>query len=299
VSRRGPGMFNLFFSFRKKQKKMFYIPSCHPGGWAKPPNSLLRWNFASPYHALFSSFLKKKSIQRVPESLLKKRKTQDKIIADRKAAAVVAKKATKASRKEIFKRAEKYVKEYRHTERDVIRLKRVARKAGNFYVAPEAKFAIIIRIKGINAVAPKVRKVLQLFRLRQINNAVFVKVNKATVNMIRIIEPYVAWGYPNLKTVRDLVYKRGYGKVNKSRIRLQDNKVVEGSLGSKGIICVEDVIHEIVTCGDNFKAVSNFLWPFKLNNPTGGWKKKTNHFQEGGDSGNRENYINKLVQSMT
>merc|ERR1712166_31828 len=167
------------------------------------------------------------------------------------------------------------------TERDVIRLKRVARKAGNFYVAP------------------KVRKVLQLFRLRQINNAVFVKVNKATVNMIRIIEPYVAWGYPNLKTVSDLVYKRGYGKVNKSRIRLQDYKVVEGSLGSKGIICVEDVIHEIVTCGDNFKAVSNFLWPFKLNNPTGGWKKKTNHFQEGGDSGNRENYINKLVQSMT
>merc|ERR1712232_1478173 len=105
---------------------------------------------------------------------------------------------------------------------------------------------------------------------------VFVKLNKATINMIRIIEPYIAWGYPNLKTTRDLVYKRGYGKVNGSRIPLSDNATIEGALGELGIICVEDLIHEIVTVGPNFKQVTNFLWPFKLNNPTGGWKKKTN-----------------------
>lgn len=87
-----------------------------------------------------------------------------------------------------------------YVERDTIRLKRIARKSGNFYVEGEAKIAILVRIKGINAMAPKVRKVLQLFRLRQINNAVFVKLNKATINMIRIIEPYIAYGYPNVKT---------------------------------------------------------------------------------------------------
>merc|ERR1719197_2422407 len=239
------------------------------------------------------------SVPRVPESLLKKRKTADKIAAERAAKAIEDKKAKKASRREIFKRAQAYTLEYRKAERNTIQLKRDARKAGNFHVEAQAKVAILIRIKGINAVAPKVRKVLQLFRLRQINNAVFVKLNKATINMIRIIEPYIAWGYPNLKTVRDLVYKRGYGKVNGSRIRLQDNAVIEKQLSDKGIICIEDVIHEIVTVGDNFKSVTNFLWPFKLNNPTGGWKKKTNHFQEGGDSGNREAHINKLVQSMT
>jgi 60S ribosomal protein uL30 len=80
---------------------------------------------------------------------------------------------------------------------------------------------------------------------------------------------------------------------------LSDNATIEGSLGSLGVICVEDVIHEIVTVGPNFKQVTNFLWPFKLNNPTGGWKKKTNAFTEGGDYGCREEYINKLVQSMT
>ena len=53
------------------------------------------------------------------------------------------------------------------------------------------------------------------------------QVNKATVNMMRVVEPYIAWGYPNLKTVRELIYKRGYGKVNKDRIPLTDNAVVE------------------------------------------------------------------------
>ena len=32
----------------------------------------------------------------------------------------------------------------------------------------------------------QVRKVLQLLRLRQINNGVFIKMNKATQNMLRI-----------------------------------------------------------------------------------------------------------------
>ena len=51
-------------------------------------------------------------------------------------------------RKEIFKRAEKYVKEYRQQEKDEIRMKRMARKHANFYVPAEAKLAFVIRIRG-------------------------------------------------------------------------------------------------------------------------------------------------------
>lgn len=81
-----------------------------------------------------------------------------------------------------------------------------------FYVPAEAKLAFVIRIRGINAVDPKTRKILQLLRLRQINNGVFVKINKASVNMLRRVEPYIAYGYPNLKSVKELIYKRGFGK---------------------------------------------------------------------------------------
>ena len=82
------------------------------------------------------------------------------------------------------------------------------------------------------------------------------------------------------------------------RIPIESNETIEAHLGKKDIICVEDLIHEIFTVGPNFKYASNFLWPFKLNNPTGGWRKKTNHFVEGGDFGNREIKINDLLKKM-
>merc|ERR1712136_649495 len=141
-------------------------------------------------------------------------------------------------RADIFKRAEKYAKEYREVERENIRLIREAKKDGGFHVAAEDKFA-------------------------------FVKRNKATINMLRICEPFITWGTPNLKSVRELIYKRGFVKLDGKRTAITSNDIIEKQLGKFGIICVEDLIHEIVTVGPNFKYASNFLWPFKMNTPTG------------------------------
>lgn len=71
------------------------------------------------------------------------------------------------------------------------------------------------------------KKILQLLRLRQIHNGVFVKLNGSTINLLRWIEPYIAYGFPNLKSVRELIYKRGYAKVNKQRIPITDNSIIE------------------------------------------------------------------------
>jgi len=112
------------------------------------------------------------------------------------------------------------VKEYREAEREQIRLSREAKKEGSFYVPAETKLVFVVRIKGINKIAPKPRKILQLLRLVQINNGVFVRITKATAEMLRIVEPWIAYGTPNLKSVRELIYKRGYGKIDKQRIPL-------------------------------------------------------------------------------
>lgn len=235
----------------------------------------------------------------VPETLLKKRKTQEKAQADKLAAAKKRKEAQKKKREVIFKRAEQYVKEYRDAEREQIRLAREAKKEGSFYVPAETKLVFVVRIKGINKIAPKPRKILQLLRLVQINNGVFVRVTKATAEMLRIVEPWIAYGTPNLKSVRELIYKRGYGKIDKQRIPLTDNALIEENLGKYGIISIEDLIHEIYTVGPNFKQASNFLWPFKLSSPTGGFRtRKFKHFIEGGDLGDREDKINKLIRQM-
>ncbi|KHG07485.1 60S ribosomal L7-3 -like protein [Gossypium arboreum] len=50
--------------------------------------------------------------------------------------------------------------------------------------------------------------------------------------------------------------------------------------------------------GPHFKEANNFFWPFKLKAPLGGLKKKRNHYVEGGDVCNRENYINELIRRM-
>jgi large subunit ribosomal protein L7e len=188
--------------------------------------------------------------------------------------------------------------EYATAEKDLVAVKRAARAKGNFYVEPQAKLAFVVRIRGVNGVAPKTRRILQLLRLRQIHNGAFVKLNKATLAMLQLVAPYIAWGYPNVKTVKELVYKRGFGKINKQRVALTDNALIEQSLGAHGIVCTEDLIHELVTVGEHFQQANNFLWPFKLSSAKGGMERKLYGFAEGGQSGNREGAINALVARM-
>jgi len=210
-----------------------------------------------------------------------------------------AKKDRAAARTAAKANAEKYYKEYTASDAALVKAKRDAKAAGSFYVEGEAKVAFVIRIKGINKLAPKPKKILQLLRLRQLHNGVFVKLNKATWNMLRMIEPFVTYGFPSRHMISNLIYKRGHGKVNRMRLPLSDNSIVAGELGSHGINCVEDVIHEIVTCGPNFKQVNNFLWPFKLSSPLGGFEIKRHSFAQGfGAFGNREELINALVKKM-
>ena len=59
----------------------------------------------------------------------------------------------------------------------MIRLRREAKAANGFYVEPEGKMAFVVRIRGINDMHPKTRKILQLLRLRQIHNGIFIKVS--------------------------------------------------------------------------------------------------------------------------
>ncbi|KAH8052084.1 hypothetical protein JL721_10963 [Aureococcus anophagefferens] len=182
------------------------------------------------------------------------------IATEQEAAATKAKAAAAAKKEVTFKRAEK-----RPTPS----------------TCPEGKLAFVIRIRGIIGMSPKVKKILQLLRLRQLHSGVFVKLTGATTKMLRLVEPYIAYGEPNLKSVRECIYKRGYGK---------------GVLGKYDIICVEDLIHEIYTVGPHFREAANFLWPVKLSSPTGGFKAKLLHYNEGGDAAGEK--IHELVKKM-
>uniref|UniRef100_M3Y073 Large ribosomal subunit protein uL30-like ferredoxin-like fold domain-containing protein n=1 Tax=Mustela putorius furo TaxID=9669 RepID=M3Y073_MUSPF len=186
---------------------------------------------------------KKMKVSAVPETLKKKRRnfTALKIKCRRK------KMLQKARRKLI------YEKEYKQVYRTEIRMARMPRKPLVFHrteirmatstVPAEPKLEFVIRISGIKVQAQRFK--LQLLCLHQIFNGTFVKFNKASVNMLRIMEPYTAWGYPNLKSGNELIYKRGYGKIHKKQIDLTDDTLIARSLGKYHVVCVEDLVHEI------------------------------------------------------
>ena len=238
---------------------------------------------------------------KTPESVLKKEATQAKIKAAKDAADKAAADKATADIETFKKRAAGYDAEYAAAEKEAVDNRRKAKAAGGFYVPAEPKLALVIRIRGTIGVSPKAKKVMQLFRLRQLHNATFVKLNEATIRMLRLIEPYVTYGYPTRATVEKLIYKRGFAKLNKQRIPIADNSVIQEGLEAKtGIACCADLVHEIVTVGPNFKQANNFLWPFKLSSPKGGFSSKTKllHFLEGGEAGARGEEINKLVKRM-
>jgi len=240
-------------------------------------------------------------VDTVPESVLKKRKRQEKYAETMATASSTAAEKAKASKAEAFKRAEAYIKEYREQEKSLVTMKRAARKEGTFFVEPEPKLLFVMRLRGINGMHPKTRHIMKVLRLLQMHNGVFMRVNKATMNNLVKVDPYIMYGYPNLKTVRDLCYKRGFGKINGQRIPLTDNKIIEGSLSDKtkgAVICMEDLVNQIYTVGPFFKECTKFLWPFKMNNPAGGLSRIRHHFTEGGDCGNREEYVNELIKRM-
>merc|ERR1712134_236985 len=101
---------------------------------------LTRQSFAQPNVANMSSTTVPTNDQiMVPETLLKKRKSQEKARAERTEA--------QEKRQVIFQRAEKYVKEYRDAEREKIRLSRAARTDDSVHVPAEARLIFVVRIK--------------------------------------------------------------------------------------------------------------------------------------------------------
>lgn len=239
----------------------------------------------------------KKIIKLVPENLLKKRKAYQAIKATQAKLALQEKRKVKKGQLK-FRRLEEFHKYSRRKHRDEVRLARARHRPPP--PLPPAKNSLVfaVRIREIKGVSPKVRNVIHMFRLRKIFSGTFIKVSKMSMNMLRVVEPYVAWGFPNLKSVRELILKRGQLKVAKRRIPLTDNTVIEQHLGQYGIICLEDLIHEIYSAGKNFKTVNSCLWPFFLSVPRHSARDRAGLLKEMGEPGPRDDNINTVIRNF-
>ena len=83
-----------------------------------------------------------------------------KVLAALKAHRESSKKERADKRKVQSANAEKYAKEYAAADKSLIDAKREAKKTGNFFVEAQAKVAFVIRIRGINKLSPKQKKIM-------------------------------------------------------------------------------------------------------------------------------------------
>lgn len=120
------------------------------------------------------------------------------------------------------------VKTARKEARDKARIAREAKRKAP--VAGPDRLGIVIRIQGDSGLSEDSIKIFQILNLHVPNTAVFVKVSEAMLQLLTVVRPYIVWGYADLATVRNIIFKRGKTKVG-DKIHSIDNALVESKLG--------------------------------------------------------------------
>ena len=66
--------------------------------------------------------------------------------------------------------------------------------------------------------------------------------------------------FPSRKIISELIYKKGFASIDGKRIQINNNELIEKELGKYNMLCIEDLVHEIVKSGENFEHANSFLW---------------------------------------
>jgi len=164
-----------------------------------------------------------------------------------------------------------------------------------------AKLVFVVRIRDPVGMPKNVKKVLTTLRLKCVNEGVFCRYNESNRKKLQLIEPWVTYGIPSKAIVTDLIRRRGHGWTDGKRVPLSDNTIIENALGDKtdgAVICVDDVVHELHSVGEEFTKVMGFLWPFQLAAPRSKFQKEKLNFKDGGDYGDRGEQMDDLIRQM-
>lgn len=128
---------------------------------------------------------------------------------------------------------------------------------------------------------------------------VFLKYDAETRKKLHLIEPWVVYGPPSKALILDLLQRRGHAKIDGQKTPLTDNTVIEKALGTDAdILCVQDLVEEIYTVGNNFNRVQQFLWPFQLAPLRTKYQRDKLNMKEGGEYGDRGELMDDLIRQI-
>uniref|UniRef100_A0A0K8TP19 Putative ribosomal protein n=1 Tax=Tabanus bromius TaxID=304241 RepID=A0A0K8TP19_TABBR len=226
----------------------------------------------------------------------KRRINHDKAAVEQKRQLLQKFRKSKAKQYDV-KRAESFIMPVIKAERTKNRAKRVVLKKNALKTEdPDQKLLLVYRHCGKWIADEKTLKILRTLGLPYVRQAVFLRNNKENNFLLRLVEPYVTYGYPTITTIRELIFKHGYVTIDGKSTTISSNTMIEEHLGHLGVICLEDIINEIFTVGQNFNAVTRFLNSFQLRKPRDDFQNKVSKkYGKGGEYGNRKEAINSLI----
>ncbi len=161
-------------------------------------------------------------------------------------------------------------------------------------------YVFVIRTREDAGKIPKnIFNILLRFRLNEPNTGVFLQYSAVTRKHLQMIEPWVVYGKPSEGIVKDLIERKSYGFVKGTKVPLSDNTVLERELGAEhGVICMEDLVHELINVGKAFDAVSKFLVPFPLSATRSRFEKEKLQLKQGKDYGDKGEDIDEYIKQM-
>lgn len=187
--------------------------------------------------------------------------------------------------------------EYKKSELDKDMKEKQAAITNKLYVSGDPQFFVVILIRSMIRMPATLKKVCELFRLKKINTLVIVRNNESNRRMLQKLRNFIAYGFIDVNLLRALIYKRGLGRIDNKAVNLTNENIEDVFEGE--LRCVEEIVYHIHYGTEHFKVVNNFLMPFGLNCPKGGFRgKKNRDYVEGGCAGNWYNEIGALVKRM-
>jgi len=158
---------------------------------------------------------------------------------------------------------------------------------------------IIVRLKRNEDVHPEFRDIMKKWYLNRMYQAVFKRKTPELLEQLMRLGDFVTYGCPSPQAVRDLLHRRGkritFDENGKGlKVPLTDNRMVEDALGEYDIICVEDLVEEIVNVGPAFERCMKFLATFSVTPPKSRRWNYKRQFRDGGDWGYRPG--NKIME---
>lgn len=265
-----------------------------------------------------------KDLQLVPETILKKRHDLDELKRKRDAQVRRTNKVFSKSSKFYIRKPETFLARAKNRRNNEIRYKRVMKKGMQKRATNKQKFStmevevegetdeikyqsnsvgakmvFVVRIRNDVGLSKRVKTVLRNLNLKEQYEGVFVQYTPKNRKFLHLVEPFVLYGPPSKNMVSDLINRRGHGIIDGERIPLSDNTIIEKALGDEsGIICVEDLVHELYSSGRGFSAASEFLWPFRLTAPKTDFESQKLNDKEGKIYGDRGEEIDRLIKLM-